>query len=1053
MKSLFKLSVKNPVLVHMITIAVIVFGAYTLIFYMPRELEPDMSFNWAIIEVIYPGVSPEEIEKLITKPIEDEIADVDKIESITSTSFEGYANISVKFDQDMSRDEFDKRFQDLRTELDKVELPKDAEDPSLLKLESSTWIPVIDVVLAGDLPEKEMRQLAEDLQDELEAIEHVLQVTVTGIRDREVWVEADPDRLDRYSLALSQIAQALAAKNMNVPAGKLKIGRSEYLLRTIGEFETVEQIGDVIVRHLPGGGKIRVDDVAQIRDTYEEHTDISRFGGEPSLTLSVSKRSEGSTIKIVNQVKELVGKYRRERLPADVQIAFVRDTSIYIRDWMRVLSNNALAGIALVLLALYLFMGLRNAIFVAIGIPITLLITFGLMGVYGKSINTLSLFGLVLVLGIIVDDAIVVMENVYRHMQRGEPPVQAAVNGTHEVAWPVITASLTTAAAFLPLALLPGIIGKYMRLIPIIVALTLAASLFECFFILPSHIADWGKVNRSRSRDGLMQRLLKPYTRFLTFALRRRYWVLAGVVICLALSVLPIRFGLVDVDMFRGDEFPMFFVNVTMPIGTRLERTDAVMRQFEKAALAFSTSEVTAVITKTGIIWRDIGLTRDSHIGSLQIEVVKAKHRDRSIDEIIAELRRKSRHITGPEQVEFQKVESGPVTGADVEVMVKGRYFSELETIAHEIKGELAKIAGVTDINDNFSPGKEEIQLYIDENKANEYGLTIQGIAFAVRHAFEGAKATVFRDGDEEIDVIVKFSDSSRTTVKDVENMKLVGLRGGVLVPLRDVASMRVERGYATIHRFKGERAITITANVNPEIISAVKVNQMIEEHFAKELNPRYPGYALESGGQFAEFEKAFEGIQWLFGVGILLIYFILETQFKSFIQPMIILTTVPFAFIGAMVGLIASGNPLSIASMYALVALAGIVVNDSIVLVEFINRQRAVGVSKWRAILNAGRTRLRPILLTSITTVSGLLPMALGIGGKSAMWMPMASTIVWGLSVATVLTLFVIPAFYAIVDDIRKWRGVRVATKEIEPVKAEKVGDLEWVPEMGGGD
>ena len=503
--------------------------------------------------------------------------------------------------------------------------------------------------------------------------------------------------------------------------------------------------------------------------------------------------------------------------------------------------------------------------------------------------------------------------------------------------------------------------------------------------------------------------------------------------------------------MFGGDEYPILSVYVRMPVGTRLETTDAVMRQFEEIALALPKSEVNAVIRKTGGTWTHTGSTLDSHLGTLQIELVEARYRNRSIDEIIAALRHKFSRITGPERIEFQKKEEGPPTGADVEVMVTGKYFSKLLAISDEIKGELAAIPGVTDINDNYSLGKEELQLYIDETKASEYGLTIQGIAFAVRNAFEGAKATVFRDGDEEIDVVVKFNSSARKGITDVENMKLVGVRGA-LVPLRDVARINVERGYSAIHRYDQERAITITANVDSDIVSAVKVNQMIQAYF-DQIRPRYPGYAVEFGGEFAEFNKAFAGILRLFGIGVLLIYFILGTQFKSFIQPLIIIMTVPFAFIGAMVGLITSGHPLSIASMYGLVALTGIVVNDSIVLVEFINRQRAAGVRKWRAIINAGRTRLRPILLTSITTVSGLMPMALGIGGKSAMWMPMASTIVWGLSVATALTLFVIPSFYAIIDDIRKWRGVRVEVKDAEPAETEGFDNLEWASEMGSGD
>ncbi len=1032
MKSVFRLSVNNPVLVHMITIAVIVLGSYMLI-NMPRELERDMSFNWVLIWVVYPGVSPDEMEKLITKPIEDEIADVNKIESITSTAAEGFTGISVKFDQNISRDEFDKLYQDLRTELDKVQnLPQHAEDPVMFKLESNTLTPVIDVIVAGDFPEKERRELAEELQDEIEAVEDVLEVSVYGIRDRQIWIEVDPDRLDRYSLTLQQIVGALAAKNMNVPAGELKIGRLEYLLRTVGEFDSIDQIQNVIVQQILGGGKIRIRDVAQIRNTYEEATVIPRLNGQPAITLSVAKRGEGSTTQIVDTVRTIVEKYRTTRLPEGAEITLVNDSSIHIRNSLGKLQMNALFGVLLVLLALCLFMGLRNAIFVAIGIPLTLLMTFGLMGIANESINNMSLFGLVLVLGIIVDDAIIVMENVYRRMQEGESPIQAAVNGAHEVALPVITASLTTAAIFLPLALLPGIVGKFMKIIPIIVALTLAASLFECFFVLPLHIADWGKVRHSKSEDRLMRYLLKPYTRLLKFALRRRYWVLGGIISCLLLSVVPIPLGVVEVDMFRGDEYPMIFVHVTMPVGTRLETTDEVLREFEAVTFTMPKSEVKAVIARTG--WQEVENNfneRNGNLGMLHIEVADAKDRERTLDEIIVELRQKYSRITGPERFGFQTREEGPPDGKDVEVIVKGKYFEELEAIADELKSKLAKIPGVTDINDNYALGQEEIKLHIDEDKASEYGLTVQQIALTTRNAFEGTKATVFRDGDEEIDVIVKFSESTRRGVEDVEDLKLMGAMG-VPVPLRDVAQLSVAQGYSTIHRYKQERAITITANVDESVASGVQVNQRLHDHFDK-ISPRYPGYALESGGEFAEFQQVFSDIPVFFAFGIMLVYFILGTQFRSFLQPLIILMTVPFAFIGAMVGLITSGNPLSIASTYGLVALAGIVVNDSIVLVAFINRQRTAGAGKWQAIINAGRTRLRPILLTSITTVSGLLPMALGVGGKSAIWMPMASTIVWGLSVATLLTLFVIPAFYAISEDIRQWRGVRVEAKDIE--------------------
>lgn len=1027
MKSLIHTFVKNPVLVHMITIGVIVFGTFSFLS-LPRELTPNLNFYWMMIEVWYPGVSPEEVEKLITKPIEDEISDVNNIKTLTSSSAEGRSIISIQFEQDISEREFKQSAQSLRTEIEKVSLPDDAEDPTITELDSSDLESMLDVVISGDLPELKLKRIAEDLQEMIREIEQIADVSMRGDRQRQIRVAVDPDRLNQHGIAIAEIANAISAQNLNIPAGKLKVAQSELLLRTIGEFETADQIYDVIIQKLPNGGEVRVRDVATVQDGYEDWRIITRLNGKTSVSLSVAKQPKGNTIKIVDQVKVIIDNYREHRLPESASITLVSDSSTFVKNFIQILQTNALLGIVFVVVALFIFIGFRNALFVAAGIPVALLMTFTVMYLNGQSINQSSLFALVLVLGIVVDDAIVVIENVYRRLEQGDRLLTASIEGAKEVAVPILAASLTSIAAFLPLALLPGLIGRFMRVIPIVVSLTIVASILECFLILPSHIAEWGKVVHSPARDRLMVQLLNPYSKLLKWALRRRYLILLLVVLTIAGSIALVASGIIPVDLFSSDEMPMFFVGVTLPSGTSLEETDRVIRQFEQQALSLPSSEVNAVLARTGFITKNNERAiLGSNTGMLVLDLVEEKQRQRSVEEVIDDLRERCRQIAGPESVEYVKNDSGPPAATDVEVLVKGRYFDQLEGLSNEIQDLLTATDGVFDVQDDYQLGKEELKLQIKTDKAQEYGLNVANIAQAIRSAFDGFKATVIRDGDEEIDVVVQYTEDGRQSIQDLQEMNLISRPNAfgppTTIPLKDVADMSRQRGYATIERFQRERAVTIRASVDKEKIQPAQVNQKVQSFFDQAVN-RYPACNISFEGELAEINSAFSDVGELFAVGMLLVYFILGTQFKSFVQPIIIMMAVPFAFMGAVLGLINTGQPLSLSSLFGIVALAGIVVNDSIVLIDFINRRRQSGASKWRALIKGGQTRLRPIILTSITTIFGLLPMALGIGGRSATWMPMASTIVWGLTVATFLTLFVIPAFYAVVDDIFPWKN-----------------------------
>lgn len=1014
--SIARFSIKNPVFVNIIMIAVVVFGTYSL-FTLPRELTPDVSFPWIFVWTGAPGLSPADTEKLITNEIEKEVRDVEDIDLITSISRENASFVWLRFET-LSEDDFEKRMQDVRTEVEKVVLPEAAEEPLVLDFSIQDHVPMVSVVLSGDIPEGEMKRLAEDLRDDILEIKNVSKCQVAGVRDREIWVEVDPQKLQNYDMAISQVIDAIRAKNLDLSAGDIKMGRWEYIVRTLGEIEEVEEIKKIILRANPMGHHVRVEDIAEVRDTFEDPEVLSRFNREPSVTLTISKKKQGNSIKIIDQIKELAAEYRREHLPASAEITVINDSSVQIREFLGILQNNAVLGMILVVLSLYLFLGIRNAIMAAIGIPVTFMFAFLLMKYTSINLSGSSLFALVLVLGMIVDDAIVILENCYRYLQEGYGPKDAALLGTRQVAMPVLSSSLTTIAAFLPLMLMEGVIGEFLKVVPIVVSLALVASLFEAFFILPSHIAEWSRRIKNQ-REGYVRfrQLRSLYLKYLVQFLRRRYLVLAVSTLIILLSI-PLIW-VVGIDMFASEEIPRVFIFVDLPEGTKLEITDEVVRQVEEVVFQLPEEELVNAVANSGLQQREEEWFFKPAVGQVVMELTNKKSRERSLDNIIADLRAKIRAIPGIKSLEFKIFNSGPPTGPPIEIKVRGPYLDELQEVVGLVRRELESMPGVFDIRDDFVPGKRELQIHVDEEKAALVGLTVAQIATSVHRAFEGGVATEIRDGDEEIDVVVKYRAASRQDMSDLENMK-IATRLGSLVTLKDVARLDVEQGYSTIKHDELKRVIAVKADVDASKTSALKVNQELVRRFA-DIGKRYPGYDLVFRGEFEEFKDAFSQLGQLFVVGLMIMYIILAGQFKSFFQPMIIFMAIIFAFWGATMGLLFIGSPFNINNLYGLVALAGVAVNDSLVLISFINDARERGVRRWRSILSAGKIRLRPILLTTITTVIGLLPMAIGIGGKSDIWSPLANVMVWGLSIGTILTLFLVPCLYAILGDIQR--------------------------------
>ncbi len=1045
--SIPKISVNNPVFANMLMIIIIIFGGYAWIT-LPRELSPEIALQSATVTALYPGASPEEVEKLISAPIENAIAEnVNKINLMLSTSYEGRSSIMIDFDEMRDR-EFDKEMENLRTAVEGVnDLPEEMLDkPKVLELDISAGFPMLTIVVGGSITENQMRELAESLKDEILEIKHIASVQIAGLREREIWIEVNPDRLKAYNLPIAAINIALQTGNINLPAGTMEIGRTEFMVRTMGEFPNPDYIADTIISVQPTGTPIRLRDVATVSDTYEEPRTLSRINGEPSISLSVQKKKDGNTIALVAKLRALVEKHK-DTLPEGAILTPVNDYSVILKERLGILETNAIFGLGLVILMLFLFIGWRNALFAALGIPVAFMATFWFMAMAGYTLSGIALFGLILVVGIVVDDAIVVIENTYRHIENGESPKVAAIRGAEEVGWPVLAASLTTIGAFGPLMFMSGVSGQFMRIVPVMAIIVLIASLFEVFVILPAHVSEWGKAREQTHRNRHQPRrtdtqhtfrlrpliaefftqfatifdiIRRKYVRILKQTIRRRY-VFVGSVVLIGMITCVGAFFVLDKELFPGEDFPQFYVKAEMPPSYSMQETTAVIAQLEDAAKKLPESEIAAIVSNIGLHTPTSGLlegvTYGSNFGELIIELVPKQQRTRNTDQIIASLRQDTANISGIEKLNFVKLQGGPPQGQDVEVKVKGTHFAQLVEIADLLKATLSNIDGVEDIRDDFRIGKSELRIYLKPEKAALSGMSTYQVAQTVRTAIEGAKATTYREADEAIDVIVKYNADRLQTLSALNDL-LITTPIGTIVPLKDVAVIAEEKGYADIRRFEGERAITVYAAVDRTKTTPFKVNEILKNSFA-DVASLYPGYRLDFRGVFDEIRQSFSELWKLFVVGILVIYVILGAQFKSWTQPIIILFAVPFGMIGAMVGLLFSNATLSLVAMFGIVALAGIVVNDSIVLIDFINKYRERGFNRWYAILKGGSIRLRPIILTSLTTIFGLIPMSLGFGGKSPIWTPMANTIIFGLAFATLMTLFVMPSLYAITTDI----------------------------------
>ncbi|MBW1786022.1 MAG: efflux RND transporter permease subunit [Deltaproteobacteria bacterium] len=1032
---LTRLGLSRPVIVRMALFLILAFGIYSYMA-MPRYLDPDITIGEGLIFTLNPGFSPEEMEKLVTQKIEDELESVSAIRRYESTSFESTSKIHVLFNTELSEYEVDQAMQEVRNAVDRVEdFPDEAKVPRILEIDVAIF-PVCMVGVAGELPMMQLQDIAKDIAETIENVDGVSEVEIFGERENEIWVELNPRRMSAYGISVSEVARSIANRSRNLPGGTVEMGGREIAIRMKGEPTAPQDLGRIALRST-GGGTVYLDDIARVIPTLEKAGILTAIDKEPALVLAVKRKRNTNVIRIVDQVKAIAADVPAQYPGLKTTIYF--DQSREIKKRIKELQTNGLLGIIAVFIILWFAMGIRNALFASVGIPVAFLLTFILMRSFGLSIDGLTLFGLILVLGIVVDDAIVVLENIFRHLEKGSPVAQAALEGSREVLAPLLASVSTTMAAFFPiLVVVGGIIGRYMANLPKVVMFALAASIFEVLFMLPSHVVEFTPKDRvgkgpARRFDvfGPFRRVYYPYLRVI---LRHRYVSVLFIVLSTALAfALYFR---TDFVMFpKSDVFPRFNIYFDMPVGTSLERTKEVLGDLSDLVKQRIGDELNAPIAIAGMKEVNYEPIYGHHFGLLNVILKTGKGRKHSVVELMEGVRGEvGRLLTahGATSHVMERLLEGPPVGADVDLKIQSPSWERSAEISRLIAEELARHPGIVDIQDDFDRSKLFMEITVDEAKAKQFGVDQNFLVTAVQAAFYGLPVGTYNQGDDEQKIRLKYLAEYREDFSDLVNIKII-LPGHGEIPLKELADIRLVPGFHNIFHYNGKRTVRLTAgirdvqeelsgffaNLSGERMTAVRANQIARDFFDR-IKGNFPGARLIAGGLQEETNQSLMELGYAGVMALFLIFFILTVQFNSFTQPFIIMITIPFVTLGVMVGLLVTGNPLTFVTLIGLLALAGIVVNDSLVLIDFINRYRREHPKQlYLAIIRGCHVRMRPIMLTSVTTICGLAPMAFGIGGKSVFWAPLATAIMWGLGFATLLILSMVPAYYAILEDI----------------------------------
>lgn len=1050
-------AIKLRVTIFSIAAIAAIAGPVTYFVTMPREGAPDITIPYVFITAVYEGVAPEETENLITIPLEKKLAGLENIKKMNSTSAEGVSSIVIEF---TPKENIDNAVQKVKDKIDmaKPDLPRDLDQPVVQGLNFSTDIPVLRFAISGDRDMERLKKVAEDLQDDIENVQGVLQARLDGTREREVRVEIDLHRLTAYSLTLFDVVSAIRGENSTVSAGNLETARGKVQVRVPGEFTDVTSIQNIVLK-LSDGRPVRLSDVAEVSDTYKDLTSVSRINGAPCVSVNVHKRAGENADRMIKRVKKVL---YASPIPAGLKITVVEDQSDMIRLMIEDLENNIISGFLLVVVILFLFLGWRNSILVGLAIPFSMMFGFVLMSAMGMTLNMIVLFSLVLTVGMLVDNAIVIVENTYRHHCEGEDRITAAANGVAEVAMPVLNSTLTTVAAFLPMLYWPGIMGQFMSFLPKTVIIVLMASLFVAMTLNPafcSVLITRPKVVDSFDEPGKWRRFTIRYESILRLALEHRW-------LCLFIGFAFMFFTVAMMSRFSaGNElFPntpprRASIDVRYPEGTDLKTTDLTIVAIEKVLANYCRTEGARPSgEKSRGAGRDIkfylsnvGSSAGSHLsagagaphlGSIQMEFVDFADRFGDTTALIGKIRDEMGTFPGA-QVRIEPEKMGPPTGAPVSIEIAGEDFDVLSELADRIKDTVRDIPGLVDLQDNIEDARPEIQFRVDRERAAMLDMDTASVGYFLRTAVNGEEVSKYRAGEDEYDITVRLREDQRQSVellKQVYIMTPGDFSQGI--PLASLGEFSYEGGRGQILRKDQKRMVIVSGFTQGR--GEDKILEDVQKRLAGIQIPR--GYTVSYAGDNQEKMDAMGFLLKAFLVALALIALLLIMEFNSILLPLIIMVSVILSMMGVIWSLMAFGMKFSvIMSGIAIISLAGVVVNNGIVLIDCVIKRHALGISMTEAIVIGGRLRLRPVLLTAIATVSGLIPMAAGWSvdfhsfpptiaastETSAWWAPMAIGVIFGLGLATILTLIQVPVMMSMIDSFAGFLKRRFGARE----------------------
>lgn len=1020
-KSFAGFFIKHFRFTYLIIFVLIALGIFSMIT-LPREAEPEIKVPFIVVTTIYPGATPKDVEDLITKKIEDKIKNLENLNRYTSSSGQGFSSVFVEFTAEADLDE---SFRKLREKVDDAEpeLPKEAESPMVTEINFND-LPIVTYSLVGDYKNEELKNYADRLQEEFENIQNVSEAPIIGGEEREFQIIVDQNKLNQYGTTLSQIISAIQSANFNLPAGDIEVDGFNYNVRIEGKFYDTTNLNDIVITTF-NNSPVLIRDLALVIDGFKESDTKSRIGflnteSKPTISIQIRKKTGGNILNIVKESEDIIANAHANNLiPDDIQVIKTNDNSVFIKNDLKTLGSSGLQTIILITIILYIVLSFRGALITASSVPLAFLASFYFLKAQDMTLNSIVLFSLVLSLGLMVDNAIVIIEGINEYISKHKKSVyEAAILSVWNFKWPVISGTMTTVSAFLPLLLVSGIMGEYMGVIPKTLAVTLLSSLFVALIIIPTLSARFikkeaGQTHRSKKRHKFIEKnlnkLKEVYAAFLNNILphqNKRRMLLATVWILFIISVAVPVSGLMKIEMFPRVDIDYFYVNIELPIGSVIEKTDEITAKVEKIISQMPEMEnyVTNIGSAMAINPGSSG-SSGSYLSSITVNLADSDNRIARSYELAENLREKLKEIQGA-KITVDELSGGPPSGAPIEVRIFGDNAGQAAIATDAVKDYFGKIDGVINIKDSIENATGDFTFRIDKQKANYYGLNVATIASTLRNVIYGTKASVVNLSGDDIDITVKYNKDKITNAEDLKNI-LIPTNRGENIQLKEVAELELEPALLSINHRDGETVVTVSADTTKE----ADVQKIISNFEKEKVGLNLPeNIKIGIGGETEDIEKSFREIFMSLLVAIGLIALILVLQFNSFKQPFIILFALPLALIGVILGLTILGQPFSITAFIGIVSLTGIVVNDSIILIDRINKNIKGGMNFFEGIVDGGLSRMQPIFVTSITTIVGIFPLIFA----NEMWVGLSLTIICGLSFSTILTLIVVPVYYA---------------------------------------